>query len=138
IRNQRSLGVMMLDIDSFKGFNDRFGHAAGDALLRELGVLLQSHIRGEDIACRYGGEEFTLILPQSGPENTKQRAEQLLRHAGNLQVLHGGQALGRITVSIGVSAFPQHGASADVLLRAADAALYRAKRESGDRVVAAS
>ncbi len=136
-RNQRPLGVIMLDLDHFKQFNDQFGHEAGDTLLRDLGAFLKTHVRGEDIVCRYGGEEFTLILPEASLEDTRQRAEQLREGVKQLQPQFQNQSLGTITLSLGVSVFPEHGPSAEELLRAADAALYRAKAEGRDRVVVA-
>ncbi len=135
-RKGRSLGIIMLDLDHFKKFNDTFGHQAGDALLRELGAFLQKNIRGEDFACRYGGEEFVIILPETSLENTRQRAEQLRKEAGHTTIIYRGKSLDAITVSMGVAAFPEHGTTADELLRAADTALYRAKEEGRDRVVA--
>ena len=136
-RNQRPLGVIMLDLDRFKHFNDTFGHEAGDTLLRELGVLLQTNIRAEDIACRYGGEEFTLILPEGSADVTRQRAEALREAIKNLEVLHRGKPLGRITGSLGVAIFPEHGRSGKDLLNAADAALYQSKGAGGDHVTTA-
>ena len=109
VRNQRPLGVIMLDLDRFKHFNDTYGHDAGDTLLRELGTLLQTNIRGEDIACRYGGEEFTLILPEGSAEVTQQRAEALHEAIKRMDVLYRGQPLGRIAASLGVAIFPEHG-----------------------------
>ena len=136
-RNQRPLGVIMLDLDHFKHFNDTFGHEAGDTLLRELGSLLQNNIRGEDIACRYGGEEFTLILPEGSLEITQQRADFLREAVKRLEVQHRNQPLGRITVSMGVAIFPEHGRTGEALLQAADAALYRSKDAGRDRVTTA-
>ncbi len=130
------LGIIMLDIDHFKRFNDTFGHEAGDMLLRELSACLQRGIREEDFACRYGGEEFVIILPETSLENTRQRAEQLRKEAGHTTIIYRGKSLDAITVSMGVAAFPEHGTTADELLRAADTALYRAKEEGRDRVVA--
>jgi diguanylate cyclase (GGDEF)-like protein len=137
-RRQSSLGVVMLDLDRFKGFNDAFGHAAGDTLLRELGAFLRGHLRGEDIACRYGGEEFTLILPDADLEQTRMRAEQLRHGIRHLTVQHHGQTLAAITLSLGVAAYPEHGTSSDEILSAADAALYAAKAEGRDRVTVAA
>jgi diguanylate cyclase (GGDEF)-like protein/PAS domain S-box-containing protein len=137
VRNQRPLGVIMLDLDRFKHFNDTYGHDAGDALLRELGTLLQTHIRGEDIACRYGGEEFTLIMPEGSAETTQQRSEELRAAIKRLEVLHRGQPLGRISMSFGVAIFPEHGRTAEALLQAADAALYQSKAAGGDKVTLA-
>ncbi|HEY7461410.1 MAG TPA: diguanylate cyclase [Gemmatimonadota bacterium] len=137
-RRQSSLGVVMLDLDRFKGFNDAFGHAAGDTLLRELGAFMRGHLRGEDIACRYGGEEFTLILPDADLEQTRMRAEQLRHGVRHLAIQHHGQTLAAITLSLGVAAYPEHGTSSDEILSAADAALYAAKAEGRDRVTVAT
>ena len=137
IRNQRPLGVIMLDLDRFKHFNDTYGHEAGDTLLRELGILLQTNIRGEDIACRYGGEEFTLILPEGSAEVIGQRAEALREAIKRLDVLYRGQPLGRISASLGVAIFPEHGRTREALLHAADAALYQSKDAGGDHVTTA-
>jgi diguanylate cyclase (GGDEF)-like protein/PAS domain S-box-containing protein len=134
-RRGSPLGVIMLDIDHFKPVNDTFGHAAGDTLLRAIGALLLAHTRAEDIACRYGGEEFTLILPDSSLEDTWRRAEQLRAAVKRVRVRHGGEPLDAITISAGVASYPQHGAVPEALLRAADLALYQAKAEGRDRVV---
>jgi diguanylate cyclase (GGDEF)-like protein len=135
VRNQRPLSVLMMDIDHFKNFNDSFGHEAGDTLLTALGVFLRSHTRGEDIACRYGGEEFALILPDAPHGFAYKRAEQLREEVKNLHIQYHGLALEKITLSIGVSSYPEDGDSPDNLLRIADAALYRAKTEGRNRVV---
>lgn len=137
VRNQRPLGVIMLDLDRFKHFNDTFGHDAGDTLLRELGKLLQTNIRGEDIACRYGGEEFTLILPEGNAEVIQQRAEALREAIKRMEVLHRGRPLGRITASLGVAIFPEHGRTGESLLQAADASLYQSKDAGGDKTTTA-
>jgi diguanylate cyclase (GGDEF)-like protein/PAS domain S-box-containing protein len=136
-RNKRSLGIIMLDLDHFKKFNDTFGHEAGDAVLRELGNFLKNYIRKGDIACRYGGEEFLLLLPEASLENTSQRAQKLCNEVRNIQVWHRDQMLGDLTLSIGVAVFPAHGQTADDVVRAADAALYRAKREGRNQVMIA-
>ena len=136
-RGGRSLGILMLDLDFFKHFNDNFGHDAGDAMLREFSGILQSSIRGGDIACRYGGEEFAVILPEASLEATRQRAEVIREKTKHLNVSHRGLGLGTVTLSVGVVAFPQHGASSEVLFRAADEALYAAKQGGRDRVVVA-
>jgi diguanylate cyclase (GGDEF)-like protein/PAS domain S-box-containing protein len=136
-RNGAPLGVIMFDIDHFKEFNDNFGHAAGDAILRELGTYLESKIRHEDIACRYGGDEFILVLPECPIETTRQRAEQLREAFKSLDVRYLGQSLPMVTLSLGVAVFSEHGSSAESLLRKADQALYRAKAEGSDRVLVA-
>ena len=135
IRQLHPLGIIMLDIDHFKAFNDTYGHATGDALLSELGRFLQSHIRGEDIACRYGGEEFILIMPDASLEAAQQRAEHLRNEIRQMQVQNAVQSYGRITLSIGVAIYPLHGHTIEAVLHAADVALYRAKQEGRDRVV---
>jgi diguanylate cyclase (GGDEF)-like protein/PAS domain S-box-containing protein len=129
------LAIIMVDIDDFKQLNDARGHQAGDAVMRSLGNFLRTHIRPRDIACRYGGEEFALILPETTLEVGRVRAEQVREEVKGLDVQHGGQTLGHISVSLGVSAFPEHGRTMNAILQVADDALYRAKREGRDRVV---
>jgi diguanylate cyclase (GGDEF)-like protein len=136
-RNQRPLGMIMIDLDHFKYFNDTFGHEAGDLLLKELGSLLKGNIRGEDIACRYGGEEFTLILPEGTGTVTLQRAEFFREAIQRLDVHHRGHPLGKITASMGVAVFPDHGRTAESLINAADKALYRSKAAGRDCVTLA-
>jgi diguanylate cyclase (GGDEF)-like protein/PAS domain S-box-containing protein len=136
-RNQRPLGMIMIDLDHFKYFNDNFGHEAGDLLLKELGTLLRGNIRGEDIACRYGGEEFTLILPEGTGAVTRQRAEFYKDAIQRLDVQYRGLPLGRVTASMGVAIFPDHGRTSKALLEAADKALYRSKSAGRDRVTMA-
>jgi diguanylate cyclase (GGDEF)-like protein/PAS domain S-box-containing protein len=136
-RNDECVTLLMLDIDHFKQFNDTFGHQAGDTLLRALGDFLSQRTRGQDVACRYGGEEFVLILAGAPIDAACKRAELLRQELKQLTVQHAGQVLGRISVSIGISAFPGHGATTEELVRTADQALYRAKAEGRDRVVVA-
>jgi diguanylate cyclase (GGDEF)-like protein/PAS domain S-box-containing protein len=126
-RGHHPLGIIMLDLDNFKQFNDNFGHEAGDLFLREVGNFLQRHIRRQDIACRYGGEEFMLILPEASLEVTHQRAENLRERFNHLQIDYHGQVLSSLTLSIGVAALPEHGSTSEAVLRAADLALYQAK-----------
>jgi diguanylate cyclase (GGDEF)-like protein/PAS domain S-box-containing protein len=136
-RKDAPLGVFMLDLDHFKRFNDTFGHEAGDNLLRALGQFLQVHIRQEDVACRYGGEEFVLILPEAPRDVLLNRAELIRQSVPNLQIYQRGLVLEGTTVSIGVAIFPEHGATGEELLRAADDALYRAKAAGRNRVMVA-
>jgi len=135
VRAEQSLGVLMLDLDHFKKFNDTYGHDAGDTILRETASFLTNSIRVEDIVCRFGGEEFVVILPTADLNAAHARAERIRSKLREVTVLHQGQSLGIITVSVGVAALPEHGTSPKQLLEAADAALYRAKREGRDRVV---
>lgn len=128
------LAVMMLDLDHFKAFNDSHGHDGGDALLTAFGLLLQSKCREEDIACRYGGEEFTLILPEASAVIAQQRAEEIRTAVELLTVRHLQREIGGVTVSIGLALFPQHGTDAGALLRLADATLYRAKHNGRNRI----
>ena len=136
-RAGKPLGGILLDIDHFKQFNDSYGHEAGDIVLRELGSFLQSQIRGEDIACRVGGEEFLLILPDTSLDVTLQRAEKLREESKRVSILYGGRPLSSITLSMGVAAFPAHATTSDTILRSADEALYEAKAQGRDRVVVA-
>jgi diguanylate cyclase (GGDEF)-like protein len=137
-RGHHQVGVMMLDIDHFKEFNDTFGHEAGDVLLRDFGRLLRANMRGEDVACRYGGEEFVLILPEASPEAALRRGEQLREAVKRLYVSHRGQLIGGVSTSLGLACFPDHGANGEALLHSADAALYMAKNAGRDRVMVAS
>ena len=134
-RNDARLAVIMIDIDHFKQFNDNFGHDGGDAVLRDLGAFLQKHIRGSDIACRYGGEEFTLILSPSTVEGARQRAEKIREDARLLSVSHANKAVGAITLSLGVAIFPDDASEPAALVKAADVALYQAKSGGRNRVV---
>jgi diguanylate cyclase (GGDEF)-like protein/PAS domain S-box-containing protein len=136
-RRRMPMGVIMIDIDHFKRFNDTFGHAAGDELLREMGTFLQRQTRAEDIACRYGGEEFALILLDASAEDTEERAKLMREEAARLRVQYGSEPLGNVTISVGVAVYPDHGDAAETLLKAADAALYRAKAGGRDRVMVA-
>jgi diguanylate cyclase (GGDEF)-like protein len=134
-RKNLPLSLIMIDVDHFKTFNDTFGHEAGDAVLRDLGGILQRHVRGGDIACRYGGEEFTVILPEANLEIGRQRAEILREAARELRLVHDGKSLGAVTLSLGVACFPEHGRRREHLLQTADAALYEAKNGGRNRVV---
>jgi diguanylate cyclase (GGDEF)-like protein len=131
------VGFVMLDLDHFKRFNDDFGHDAGDVLLARLGKLLMDSVRPGDIACRYGGEEFLLILPGASKEAAWRRAEKILEAVKKIDLNHRGNRLGEVTISAGVAIFPEHGKTASDVIHAADQALYRAKREGRNRVAAA-
>lgn len=133
-RKNSSLGILMIDIDHFKNFNDVHGHEAGDCLLKSLGRFFKNSIRSDDIPCRFGGEEFILILPEITLENACSRAETIRREAAQLQVDYQGSPLDRVTLSLGISLFPQDGATWEALLRRADKALYLAKETGRNRV----
>lgn len=133
-RKNRSLAVVILDLDYFKKFNDTFGHEAGDFLLREVGSLLSRKSRVGDIACRFGGEEFVLIYPEAEPEIAIQLAQQLREAIQGLHLQQFGRSLGQVSASFGLAFFPIHGNTADQVLRAADKALYEAKGAGRNRV----
>lgn len=134
-RDKAQLAVIMIDIDHFKQFNDDFGHGGGDAILRALGAFFKKHVRGSDVACRYGGEEFILILSPSTAEGARHRAEIIREDAGQLKVSHASRELPSITLSLGVAIFPDHASEAAAIIKAADVALYEAKHGGRNRVV---
>jgi diguanylate cyclase (GGDEF)-like protein len=136
-RRKSKVGFVLFDLDHFKRFNDRFGHAAGDSALREVSAFIQKHTRAEDIVCRYGGEEFLLVLSDCTPRNLVRRAEEIRAGVKQLRVEHGQRPLGDITLSAGAALFPDHGRSLDDLFQAADAALYQAKKAGRDQIVVA-
>ncbi|HLW46756.1 MAG TPA: diguanylate cyclase [bacterium] len=137
-RAHHPLGLIMFDIDGFKRLNDTFGHETGDAYLRELGVLLRERFRRDDVVCRYGGDEFVVVLPEATLESTLERARLLGESVEALSVTHRGQPLGTSTLSVGVAGFPPHGTTGEALLRSADAALYRAKQNGRARAEVAA
>jgi diguanylate cyclase (GGDEF)-like protein len=134
-RRGQPLSVIMLDLDHFKRINDSFGHQAGDYALAAVAGLLRNQIRSSDIVCRYGGEEFALVLPEASYESVRQRAEEIRSAIKQLELKHQGVALGRITASLGIAQFPNHADGPDALVTAADAALYQAKSAGRDRTV---
>lgn len=134
-RDGKNLGLIMCDLDCFKAFNDTYGHAAGDSLLKAFGDLVGKIVRAGDIACRYGGDEFVLILMDASLDTAKRRAELLEREFKRVVIRHEDMFLNPGSLSLGVSAYPVHGAGAAALLRVADEALYRAKAAGGNRLV---
>jgi diguanylate cyclase (GGDEF)-like protein len=136
-RNRAQLGVIMIDIDHFKQVNDKFGHDGGDAVLAELGAFLKSQVRRSDIASRYGGEEFAIVLSPTTPEGARQCAEKIREGASRLKGYHPHQDLDAFTLSLGVALFPDHGSDVAAVLKAADVALYQAKDRGRNRVVMA-
>jgi diguanylate cyclase (GGDEF)-like protein len=136
-RQGKQIAVMMLDIDHFKQFNDTFGHEAGDVVLREVAETMRLGVRSEDIVCRYGGEEFVVILPEITTRAAMERAELLRRMVSDLALRYRGQPLRQVTISIGVAMFPEHSELPEELLRTADHALYAAKHKGRNRVVTA-
>ena len=131
------LSVVLLDIDHFKRFNDTFGHEAGDAVLSLVADTLRVHYRGEDVVCRYGGEEFAIILPEMDAEDAAKRSESLRVAAKTLRARHLGNVLDGITISIGIATYPAHASGAEELLRVADSSLYQSKAMGRDRITIA-
>ncbi|MFM6989447.1 MAG: diguanylate cyclase [Arenimonas sp.] len=136
-REVDSLAVAMLDLDHFKAYNDDYGHAAGDAMLRAFAQAMHGFRQGSDVACRFGGEEFVLILPGLDRHGAFARLDAFRRAVSVMTVQHEGRELPRLRVSIGVSFYPAHGRRVDDLLKQADQAMYRAKQTGRDRVVLA-
>ena len=133
-RHGRPISVLMLDIDHFKRINDDYGHPAGDRVLERLGLLLKECTRSGNSVCRYGGEEFTIILPELGVEVASETAERLREIVEQTDFDIGEDRKIKITVSIGVAAFPESASTAEELTKAADIALYTAKEEGRNRV----
>jgi diguanylate cyclase (GGDEF)-like protein len=137
-RQHHPLSVLMLDLDHFKRYNDRFGHAEGDELLRSLGETLLHSIRSDDVACRYGGEEFVIVLPECPLSLAAGRAEEICKRIKHTSTLRPGEAPDPVTVTIGVAAYDDNGANTvALLLKLADQALYQAKHDGRDRVAVA-
>jgi diguanylate cyclase (GGDEF)-like protein len=128
---------MMLDLDHFKRYNDNFGHSAGDQALAAVGDTLLRCVRAEDVACRYGGEEFALILPECSLRQATARAEEICKRLRDYRAQPDHPAAGALTASIGVAAFDETTDRVDLLLKFADDALHQAQRAGRDRVVAA-
>ncbi len=133
-RTQRQVGLMMIDVDHFKRFNDTYGHLGGDALLQQFARQTQRVIADEDVICRFGGEEFVVVMPDANPEIIRLRAEAVLEAARRVRVQLDGHDLAPITVSVGVALSHGRGVSVTELLGAADRALYAAKSSGRDRV----
>jgi diguanylate cyclase (GGDEF)-like protein len=137
-RKGAPLSVLLFDIDYFKAFNDRWGHEAGDLVLRNVAHAIRRVVRGSDIVARHGGEEFVIVLPEAGEDIALARADELRREISALRLTFGGEALDTITVSVGVVCSRDAGDSAEDLVRAADHAMYEAKQGGRDRVVLAA
>jgi two-component system, cell cycle response regulator len=130
-----SFAVLMIDLDFFKRINDIFGHEAGDIVLKNVAILLKNSIRESDVACRYGGEEFVLVLSEVSTDGAGKKAEGIREAVMDLALAIRQKSLGRVSSSIGVAVYPDHGVDMDSLLRAADEALYEAKENGRNCVV---
>lgn len=138
VRSTKPMAVLVIDIDNFKRYNDTHGHEAGDHVLREFGTLLRQSVRGSDIASRYGGEEFLVILPESSAADAFERADEIRQRVVGLGLEFRGEQLGQITISVGISAHPESGLTSDDLITNADSALYQAKANGRNCVVVAT
>ncbi len=137
-RAKKPLSIVMADIDHFKKFNDRFGHAAGDEVLKAVSRCIKSSVRASDIVCRYGGEEFIVALQDANLPDAVNRAEQIRKTISSTPLDFEGKTLGHVTMSFGVSEYPIHGEQPERFIKEADMALYEAKKEGRNRVIAAS
>jgi diguanylate cyclase (GGDEF)-like protein len=133
-RNGSTVGLLLADIDHFKEINDRYGHKAGDVMLQELSKLLKKCVRSADVVCRYGGEEFVVIMPGVSMSTLSRCAEKIRYKVQELLVEFGSDQI-HTTISLGAAVFPLHGSNGDEILVCADQALYQAKREGRNRVV---
>lgn len=134
LRDDAPVGVIIADVDRFKQFNDSWGHAGGDALLQQLARLMQRVFDEQHVICRFGGDEFVIVLPGTTPDALYAGAERLCREARHLQVHLDGQLLDAVTVSVGVALAPGDATTSERILAAADRALYAAKSNGRDRV----
>ena len=128
-RHHSSLATLMVDLDHFKQFNDTFGHDAGDIVLKAVAHVFQTQLRLEDIACRYGGEEFFIICPDTHLKDAFSLAEKLRKSIGELALNHEGRSLGTITISTGIAVYPNHAQNTEQLISESDKALYQAKKQ---------
>src|SRR5208283_2314148 len=136
-RKNQSIAVLFLDLDHFKRFNDTFGHDAGDMVLQSLADLFRSFFRATDICCRYGGEEFAIILPESTSQDAAIRADALRAEVKQLRLRYRKETVGPLSISVGVAAYPEHGSTSDELLKMADECLYESKARGRDIVTVA-
>lgn len=137
-RKKHPLTVLFLDLDHFKRFNDTFGHDAGDLVLRSMAEVFRQYFRGDDVVCRYGGEEFAVILPESTAKDAVVRANELREETKKLLLKHQGRTLDPVSISAGIASFPEHGSTSEELLRVADQGLYQSKADGRDRVTIAA
>ncbi|MDD3269033.1 MAG: GGDEF domain-containing protein, partial [Syntrophomonadaceae bacterium] len=136
-RNAASLAIIMVDVDHFKRFNDNYGHPTGDLVLQKISRIIENSIRGDDVACRYGGEEFVLIMPGTALEVAQQRAELLREQVKAKYLTINGEVREMMTISLGIAVYPEHGLHPEALLKSADHALYHAKQAGRDLVMVA-
>jgi diguanylate cyclase (GGDEF)-like protein len=134
MRNHEPVSCLMIDIDHFKSINDRFGHEAGDQVIKSVASIVQRAVHDSGLAFRYGGEEFLAILSGANEDAAQACATDIFNSVHDLSLRYGLSEIGPVDVSIGIASYPQH-AQSDSLLRAADVALYRAKELGRARIV---
>jgi diguanylate cyclase (GGDEF)-like protein len=134
VRTDKPLSLLMVDIDHFKRFNDAHGHEAGDTALKLVASVLARYFRESDVVCRFGGEEFVAIMADTNLKAALDKATELVREVRGHSIVHRGRHLNGVTLSIGVSSWPECTERPDSLLGQADRALYRAKESGRDRV----
>ncbi|MBX3486300.1 MAG: diguanylate cyclase [Candidatus Paracaedibacteraceae bacterium] len=137
-RKKQNLSLLIVDIDHFKNFNDTYGHDVGDIVLQEVSHVLTRNIRSSDIACRMGGEEFAIILPETSTSIAHERAEMLRKKIEKLIIKNTGKSIDPITASIGIATYPEHANTTKNLIEAADVALYAAKNQGRNRCITAT
>jgi diguanylate cyclase (GGDEF)-like protein len=135
-RKNHPITVALIDLDHFKRFNDTWGHDAGDLVLKTMAQVFRRYFRSEDVVCRYGGEEFSVILPEASIEDATKRTDALRRELLKVTIRHLDQTLDPVTLSIGLASFPQHGITAEQLLSKAEECLYESKAAGRERVTA--
>ncbi|MFN8401825.1 MAG: GGDEF domain-containing protein, partial [Anaerolineales bacterium] len=127
------ISILIMDIDNFKNINDTYGHQVGDKFLIKIADLLKKNSRGSDITCRYGGEEFILVLPETEAQIAHARAEQFRAEISQVRIPHEMKDL-NISVSMGIAVYPEHSTIAEELIVKADLALYQSKNNGRNRV----
>jgi diguanylate cyclase (GGDEF)-like protein len=132
-RRERRLGFITMDIDHFKSFNDKYGHEAGDRILRQFAQTVTRVVRDANLATRLGGEEFLVLLPETDANGCMAAAERIRRAVTRMTVSAGDKTISQITVSLGIAVFPDHGSSVEEVLQASDKALYESKRNGRNR-----
>ena len=130
----KELGLLMIDIDRFKQINDKYGHISGDSVIRRVGKIIKSRCREEDLICRFGGDEFVIVLPKTPKEQTHQVALRIKKSINDLVFYQGTKNEFKITVSMGLAIFPEDGDTPQKLLEAVDAAMYFSKKSGRDRI----
>jgi diguanylate cyclase (GGDEF)-like protein len=138
LKDGSALSIVSIDVDHFKKFNDNHGHDAGDMVLRAVGSTMVQQCDGDEVACRQGGEEFMLVLPDVSKDEAFNRAEKLRKSIEEIVVRYGEKNLPKITISIGLAHFPDHGTLPQDLMRAADDALYEAKAQGRNQTIVAN